>query len=141
MKKWSFALLSLVLAGGLAACGADDDADSAGNDEHSGHGEQSADEGVHPLEVELELPETAAAGEEVTIRAKVTMNDKVIDDADEVEFEIEDESGESEMIEAAFDGTDSYSIDHAFEPGTYKVTSHVTAHQQHTMPKKEITVE
>ena len=132
MKKWSLIFLSFILAGVLAACG---DGDSP-KDAQSG-----TTEGVHPLEVQLELPETAAAGEDVLVRAKVTMNDQVVDDADEVEFEIKDEKGESEMIEAEFDGEESYSINHAFEPGTYKVTSHVTARQQHTMPTKEITIE
>ncbi len=138
MKKWTLPFLSIVLAAGLAACG-DDNADTANEGEH---GDMEAGEGVYPLEVDLELPESAAAGEEVTIRAKVTMNEEIVDDANEVEFEIEDGSGESEWIDGEFDGDEYYIIEKSFdEPGTYSVTSHVTAREQHTMPKKEITVE
>jgi uncharacterized lipoprotein len=143
MKKFKFATLSAFLILLLGACGtADDQTSGAGSsDEHAEHGD-TEDVGVYPLTVDLQLPETATAGEEVTIRTIVTMNDEIVEDADEVKYEIQNESGESEMIVAEFDGEESYPITKTFdEPGTYKVIPHTTARGQHTMPAKEIIIE
>lgn len=82
---------------------------------------------LHPLLVDLELPETAKAGEEVTIRSIVTMNDEIVEDADQMEYKIKNDAGESEIIEAQFDGEEAYTIQKKFEePGTYTVTAHTT---------------
>jgi uncharacterized lipoprotein len=144
MKKFKFTLLSVFLILLLGACGAADDQTSGAesSDEHAEHDDTEADVGVYPLTVDLQLPETAAVGEEVTIRTIVTMNDEIIEDADEVKYEIQNEAGESEMIVAEFDGEESYPITKTFdEPGTYKVIPHTTARGQHTMPAKEIMIE
>lgn len=134
MKKIALPLLSFFLILLLAACG---------NTEEQTSKETGGDEvSLHPLLVDLELPETAKAGEEVIIRTIVTMNDEIVGDADEMEYEIENDAGESEKVEAQFDGEEAYTIQKKFEePGTYTVTAHTTARSQHTMPSKEITVE
>ncbi|WP_213424033.1 FixH family protein [Bhargavaea massiliensis] len=148
MKTVKFTFLSVLLVLLLGACGTGEEestgAESSGGQEnsHTEHGDMESDKGVHPLEVDLQLPETSGTGEEVTIRSIVTMNDEIVEDADEVKYEIVNEAGESEMILAEFDGKESYTIKKTFdEPGTYKVTPHTTARGQHTMPTKEITVE
>lgn len=144
MKKFNFMLLSAFLILLLAACGTAEDGtagDGGGHDEnHAEHGDEDAV--VHPLTVDMQLPEKAAVGEEVTIRTIVTMGDEIVEDADEVKYEIQNEAGESEMIVAEFDGEESYPIKKTFdEPGTYKVIPHTTARGQHTMPAKEIIIE
>ncbi|EMR06268.1 hypothetical protein C772_01913 [Bhargavaea cecembensis DSE10] len=144
MKKFNFMLLSAFLILLLAACGTAEDGksgDGGGHDgSHAEHGDEDAV--VHPLTVDMQLPEKAAAGEEVTIRTVVTLGDEVVEDADEVKYEIQNEAGESEMIVAEFDGEESYPITKTFdEPGTYKVIPHTTARGQHTMPAKEIIIE
>ncbi|KZE36821.1 hypothetical protein AV656_13630 [Bhargavaea cecembensis] len=143
MKKFKFTILSAFLILLLGACGsADDQNQTSGSDEHAKHGDTEEDAGVYPLKVDMQLPEKAAVGEEVTIRTIVTLNDEIIEDADEVKYEIRSESGESEMIVAEFDGEESYPITKTFdEPGTYKVIPHTTARGQHTMPAKEIIIE
>jgi hypothetical protein len=141
-KKMTFTLLSAFLIFLLGACGTSDDQQEEAGSGHEGHEETDAEEGVHPLTVDLQLPEKAAVGEEVTIRTIVTMGDEVVEDADEVKYEIQNKAGESEMIVAEFDGEESYPITKTFdEPGTYKVIPHTTARGQHTMPSKDITVE
>lgn len=141
-KRMTFTLLSAFLIFLLGACGTSDDQTGETGGDHAGHEETDADQVVHPLTVDMQLPEKATVGEEVTIRTIVTMGDEIIEDADEVKYEIRNEAGESEMIVAEFDGEESYPIKKTFdEPGTYKVIPHTTARGQHTMPAKDITVE
>ncbi|SEJ01007.1 YtkA-like [Bhargavaea ginsengi] len=141
-KKMTFTLLSAFLIFLLGACGTSDDQSGETGGDHAGHEETDAEQGVHPLTVDMQLPEKATAGEEVTIRTIVTMGDEIVEDADEVKYEIRNEAGESEMIVAEFDGEEAYPITKTFdEPGTYKVIPHTTARGLHTMPAKDITIE
>ncbi|WP_420094244.1 FixH family protein [Paenibacillus faecalis] len=133
LKKKSYALISVMvmMAIALAACG-----DSKDDSKH-----QNSMEG--PLTVELSLnAETAAIGEKVIIQAKVTHSGEPVEDADSVEFEIISEDGgmkEKVPVQHSEDG--NYELEKTFtEPGMYRIISHVTAREQHSMPSKELKI-
>ncbi|MBN8209667.1 FixH family protein [Bacillus sp. NTK071] len=137
MKKigsW-VSIVSIALA--LAACGQDENANESNNT-------TTADETqVETLDVALDTPEKAEAGETLTFTATVTQGDEKVDDADEVMFEVwkEGSKDDSEMIEASVDGKGVYSAEKVIEnEGKYYVQSHVTARDLHTMPKNEIII-
>ncbi|RST72229.1 hypothetical protein D4T97_016420 [Siminovitchia acidinfaciens] len=127
-KLWPIVIGMLVLI--LAACG------KAGN-------EESEDDIPKPLDVELELQETADVNEAVPFKAIVTQGDEKIKDADEVEFEVweEGKKEDSEMIEAKNNNDGTYEAEKSFDTdGVYTVQVHVTARGLHTMPKKTVSV-
>lgn len=127
-KFWPIMIGMLVLI--LAACG------KAGN-------EESEDDIPKPLDVELEVQETADINEAVPFKAIVTQGDEKIKDADEVEFEIweEGKKDDSEMIEAKNNDDGTYEAEKSFDAdGVYTIQVHVTARGLHTMPKKSVTV-
>lgn len=105
--------------------------------------DHSNDEEVHVLEVSFEAPETVQAQEEVELIATVRYGDDKVSDANEVTYEIWEEGGKEDSLELEAinnqDGT--YSTTTSFEKdGIYHVQVHVTARDQHAMPKKAITV-
>jgi len=102
----------------------------------------TADEVPEIVEVDLLVPETATAGEVVVLTATVTQGEEIVEDANEVKFEIMNlTSGEKEEIEASLNEEKQYAITYTFETnGTYDITSHVTARDMHTMPTKQVTV-
>ncbi|WP_411843485.1 FixH family protein [Salinicoccus sp. HZC-1] len=135
-------LFSSILAASLllAGCGTDGENSESGN--YAGHEEGSDDE-VRSLDVDLEAPETTAAGETVEFTAHVYSNGEDVTDADKVEFEVLDsEDNRVDMIEAEHSEAGLYTIEYTFEEaGEFSVISHVDALQMHTMPEKQITVE
>ena len=116
----------------------------SGNSAEHNHMQAAADVSMEPIKVELSWsPAEVALEQEVIFKAAVTQAGEPVDDAKEVIFEIvslEDENQKFELEgKPAGDGT--YQAEGSFEQdGTYKVTSHVTARTQHSMPSKEITV-
>jgi len=128
MKKF-FLLLTLVF---LAACG-DNEINQS----------QNKEEEIYPLEVVLQMPEKAEANESISLKAIVTYGNEKVEDANEVQFEIWKEGNKesNNMIEASHVGDGIYEISYSFsEEGIYYVQSHVTAKDQHNMPKKQITI-
>ncbi|WP_394189465.1 FixH family protein [Paenisporosarcina quisquiliarum] len=115
----------------LSGCGTNEDKNSTTANEISGI-----------VEVDLSVPKTAKVGEEVFFIAAVTQDKEVVDDADEVKFEVKNlSSGDKEMIDASLNQDKHYEGRFTFQKkGTYDVTSHVTARDMHTMPKKQITI-
>lgn len=96
-----------------------------------------------PVDVTILLPNTGInANKEVTLRAEVSQNNKAVSDADEVQFEIGKTGEDSMAMLDAKNGVDGiYSAKYTFtQPGDYYVVAHVTARDQHTMPKKDIKV-
>ncbi|MBT2758671.1 FixH family protein [Mesobacillus foraminis] len=130
MKKISL-LFAFLIVGVLAACSNDG-------------GQSEQDQEVPELiEVDLRLPEgQLEAGAAVVLEAAVTQGNEVVEDANEVKFEIREEGGtESEMLEAEHKGKGVYSAEKQFDSeGTYKITAHVTARDMHNMPSKELIV-
>ena len=133
LRKLSILLFSLLTILVLAACNSKIDKNQ-GSDED--------DIVIEPVLVDLKLPETADPGEEIVMTARVTQGEEVVSDASEVVFELRnDVTGEKEMIDAVWDGTEFYTLRHTFQDaGIFSVTSHVTARNMHTMPTKKIVV-
>ncbi|MDR9791968.1 FixH family protein [Aeribacillus pallidus] len=130
MKKIIILLAAVFL---LAACGQNET-----KQENSGESTE-----VHPLEVNLKVPDHANIHEKVSLTAEVSYGGEAVEDADEVKFEIwkEGEKEESKMIEAKHEKDGQYTIEHTFdENGVFFVQSHVTAKNQHNMPKKQIVI-
>ncbi len=86
--------------------------------------------------------ENPAIGEKVKIEAVVTQAGIIVDDANEVTFEIwEVNNDDHEMIVGEYGGKGTYFTSKAFESnGKYNIVAHVTARDQHTMPKIELLV-
>ncbi len=129
MRKlsWLFALLTIV----LVAC--------------SNDSKEVVEEDFIPeiIEVDLQTPERVEAGETITLRTVVTQGDETVDDADEVIYEIWEETNklESEMIEAVPEGDGIYTLDYTFgENSVMNVQIHVTARGMHNMPVKQVIV-
>ena len=132
MKRFLLGI-TLVLSVILSACGAEED--------HNNHS-MSDDEVPEMLMVELTVPEKGVTGEKVEFIAKVTQGEEIVEDANEVKFEVLNKStGEKEMIDGTLNKDKNYSISYRFEQaGVYDITSHVTARNMHTMPTKTIEV-
>lgn len=132
MKKLLVLTLSATM---LAACG-------QSNSGHEGHEKASSETKVKPVTVELTTPKMAKANEKVTLKALVKQDGKAINDADEVMFEVintKTNKSDKQKVTKATNGL--YTLDYTFkEDGSYKVISHVTAKNQHTMPSKMVTV-
>ncbi|KAA1042436.1 FixH family protein [Macrococcus equipercicus] len=110
---------------------------------HAGHGSTATNDKLEPLKVALAVPKSASAGDKISLKAKVTYGKESVDKADEVMFEIiKDNNAKSSVKEKVEHGEDGvYTLDYTFkEPGKYRVISHVTAKNQHTMPDADIVV-
>lgn len=120
----------LILALMLTACG----------ESGSGHHEELVME--DPIKVELTLSsDSAAAGDKISMKAKVTQSGNPVEDAEKVEFELRLEGGENETIPVQHAGNGIYELEKVMKvPGKYKVISHVTARGQHSMPMKELNI-
>lgn len=129
MKKAWMVLMGAAII--LAACG-------QGNDKSSDGGEMQK-----PIDAQIDIPKQADKGEKVTLAVTVTQDDKAVDDAGELEFEVwpKDKKEDSKMVEAKHDKEGLYKGETTFDQdGTYVVQAHVTARDMHTMPKEEITI-
>ncbi|WP_258276684.1 FixH family protein [Paenibacillus sp. SC116] len=127
----------------LAGCANDDGASK--EKDHSAHAKQQADSSAPaakliPIQVDLTVPETVTANEEVTIIARVTQKEAAVDDA-KVVFEWWLDGEEHLRNEGKWSEDGKYEFTHTFDkPGTYTVISHVDARDLHSMPKKEFKV-
>ncbi|MFF2414987.1 FixH family protein [Bacillus safensis] len=127
MRKMLGMILMLTL---LSACG-----NSAAN---SGKGEVP-----ELLEVKLTGPEQVEKNESVIVKAAVTYGDTPVDDADDVQFEVwkDGDKDNSKMIQPKKENKGVYELHTAFKKdGLYIIQVHVTAKQQHNMPKTNIHV-
>lgn len=129
MKKilWTAILLGILL---LAACGEEDDSAGAGMN-------------IHPIETAFNSPETAEPGESLTLSVTVTHGDDLVEDADEVIYEVW-QSGfreDGEMLTAEHAGEGVYEAETSFdEEGLYFIQAHTTARRLHVMPTQELIV-
>lgn len=103
--------------------------------------------------VELEMPailevqvltssDNPSVGEEVRIEAVITQAGEIVDDASDVSFEVwEINNDDHEMIVGVYDGEGIYFTNKVFETdGKFNIVAHITAREQHTMPKIELLV-
>lgn len=124
----------------LTACGKEEN-----KEDHKGHENHASqtDKKVAPLTVDLTVPKHAEKGKVTEIKALVKHGNDKVNDADEVMFEIikdgDTKNSVKEKVKDAKDGI--YTLKYTFkEDGKYNIISHVTAHNQHTMPNKDITI-
>ncbi|PKR77644.1 hypothetical protein CEY16_06830 [Halalkalibacillus sediminis] len=132
MKKIIFIVLSTLML--LAACGQSDEAEETSGD--------SKDLSLVPVEVEILTEDELDLGTQ-TLSASVSHNDELVNDAEEVEFEVWEQGSkeESQMLAAENSGEGEYTVDYEFEEdGVYHIQYHVTARDQHVMPKHEVKV-
>ncbi|WP_017727139.1 FixH family protein [Halalkalibacterium ligniniphilum] len=130
-KKWFMTFVASFIV--MTACGPN---------EEGQEGNEIVDE-LTPIEVELSVPEKAEVGETVTFSSTVTQGDDLVDDANEVVYEIwlEGQKEQSEMIEADTQEENVYLLNYLFEKaGLYHVQTHVTARGLHRMPTANIQV-
>lgn len=128
MKKLAWLAVPLML---LAACGTDEaETTGAGNS-------------LEEIEVAFHTPSQAEPAEEIVLSVSVAQGGEVVEDADEVVYEVW-ESGnrtESEMITAEHTEKGVYEAETSFEEeGLYFVQAHTTARRMHKMPKHELTI-
>ncbi|MBU0905909.1 MAG: FixH family protein [Firmicutes bacterium] len=130
MKRF-LAIGSVLAALTLSACATKEEPQS-----------KMVDEVPEIVEVDLSVPETAKIGEEVVFTTAVTQGGGIVEDADEVKFEVKNiDTGEKEMLEAHLNKAKQYEGQYTFTTkGTYDVTSHVTARDMHVMPMKQILI-
>jgi hypothetical protein len=130
-RKWFISLITMVI--GVAACG---------QAEEKQGGVEIVDE-LTPIEVKLEVPQTAEVGEMVTFSSSITQGEDLVRDASEVAYEIwfKGEKEQSQLIEAQEQDGHVYLLDYTFdEAGLYQVQTHVTARGLHRMPITDIQV-
>lgn len=128
MKKVMILVISFLLLGVVSACSNET---------------KKTNEIPQMLNVELSVkPDKIKPNEPVTFEAKVTQDNKPVNDADEVVFEIwRANAAQHEKIEIKHPKNGIYSLKKTFsEEGTYYIISHVTARNMHNMPKKEFIV-
>ncbi|WP_249899103.1 FixH family protein [Paenibacillus sp. PK3_47] len=134
-KQW-MALISIAAITVLGGC-------SGNNSEHD-HMHTAADVSMEPIKVELSWsPADISVNQMVIFEAVVTQEGEPVDDAREVVFEIVNSGDETQKLELAGEsaGNGTYIAEGSLnQEGTYKVTSHVTARTQHSMPSKELSV-
>lgn len=138
MKKKLFMLCAILALVMLAACGKDD------SDTNKKNADKEKDEDkLVELKVDLDTPEKADVDEKVHLKATVTFDGDEVKDADEVEYEIWEKGvkGDSQMHEAKNNKDGTYTLETSFDKdGDYDVQVHVTAREQHNMPKTTIVV-
>lgn len=135
MQKKFILFLTILTLTLLVACGNDDS--------NADKEKKSNEEELLALEVDLETPEKTEVDEKANLNATVSYGDEKVTDADEVEYETWEKGAkdDSEMIEAKNNKDGTYSLDKKFDKdGEYEVQVHVTARDQHTMPKATIQV-
>ncbi|MGP4105551.1 FixH family protein [Virgibacillus sp. L01] len=129
MKKMMTLLFIIIV---LAACGQSEDTDTG-----------ASGDVVKAIDAKLDVPEKADKDQDITFSVTVTQDNKPVEDASEVEFEIWKDGlkDKSEMIAAEHTGDGEYTVQKSFdEAGVYHVQSHVSARTMHTMPKAEISI-
>ncbi|WP_414044767.1 FixH family protein [Macrococcus equi] len=136
MKKLLLIGASVIM---LTACGQEKK-----HEGHEGHSSQSESKAVTPLTVDLKAPAKVKAGDKVKITATVKHGKEFVNNADEVMFEIikdkDMKHSVKEKVKKAEKGV--YELEYTFkDKGHYNVISHVTAHNQHTMPNADVTVQ
>ncbi|WP_141432526.1 FixH family protein [Bacillus sp. 03113] len=108
-----------------------------------GQNESGQGSSPKPIEVKLNVPKQAGVDQNITISAEITQDQKKVDDAKEVEFEIwkDGKKGDSLTLDANHKGKGIYQTETSLqEEGNYFVQVHVTARSMHAMPKTTIQI-
>ncbi|MGE6377524.1 FixH family protein [Peribacillus muralis] len=94
------------------------------------------------MEASIAIKGSLDQGKEVILETTVKQGNQLVNEADEVLFEVR-KSGQDkrEMLDAKNTGSGKYQVMHTFtEQGKYIVVAHVTAKGLHVMPEKEIAI-
>ncbi|GKV69498.1 hypothetical protein NCCP2716_19960 [Sporosarcina sp. NCCP-2716] len=135
MKKRNLAAGTVLIALLMTGCGQ--------NDEDASKGASTEETAVIPISVDLSVPETGAADENIPLKAVVTQGEEKVDDANEVVYEIweDGKKEDSWKVESEMTQKGIYEAETKFDhDGQYHVQVHVTARDMHTMPMKEIMI-
>lgn len=135
MKRWRVGIVLFVVFL-LAGC-------NQNNHEASSEHDHDNENGIAEIvEVTLKVPENEKVDQSVLLKAHVTQGEEVVDDADEVVFEIwKDGEEDSVMIDSTNKNNGTYEAEEIFdETGLYEVQVHVTARRMHIMPKTKIEI-
>lgn len=95
------------------------------------------------VEVEIYVPELLVPKEEMELQIKVTQGSDLVEDAEEVEFEVwkHQHRDKGTMVTGVHQGEGIYQVMHSFsDDGVYFVQTHVTAREMHVMPMKQLIV-
>ena len=131
MKKWMFSLVAVPIL--LFGCNEENVVDTLDSGENI------------PVAIEVEIVNelTIEPAVDATLAARVTQGDEVVEDADEVTFEVW-ESGkrdEGMMLEGTLQENGTYTAQYIFpHDGVYYMFAHTTARGMHVMPKVELIV-
>lgn len=131
-KFWLIILTFAIVL--LVACGDNKDLNNNLNNDLDGLAE---------LNVEFEVPEILAVGETLVLEAVVTYGDELVEDADEVVFEVweKGKKDDSDHLDSENNGDGTYIAEVTFdEDGIYEMYAHTTARGIHYMPKREVIV-
>ena len=130
MKKWVYTLIMVVTAI-LAGCNEEIDTNK--------------DDTNMPkiIEVSILNKDTFDVGEQVKLAAQVRQGEELVNDANEVKFEVW-ESGlrdEGTTLDGKFTKDGTYTADFTFKhDGVYYMFAHTTARGMHVMPKMKLIV-
>ncbi|MBD8036520.1 FixH family protein [Solibacillus sp. A46] len=128
MKKWLYSLFAVPFV--LFGCG-DDEVETLETAEVPAF-----------VEVQIQTEEQLNVGE-VQLAARVTQDEEVVNDAQEVKFEVW-ESGfrdEGDMLDGQLTEDGIYVAEYTFDhDGVYYMFAHTTARGMHVMPKKKLIV-
>lgn len=97
---------------------------------------------IETMEATIAVKGNLAPGKEIILETKVRAGSQPVSEADEVLFEVR-KSGQDkrEMLDAKSTGSGTYQVMHTFsKSGTYYITVHVTANNQHVMPEKKVVI-
>ncbi|MEK3763530.1 FixH family protein [Solibacillus sp. FSL K6-4121] len=128
MKKWLYSLVAVPFV--LFGCG-DDEVETLETAEVPAF-----------VEVQIQTEEQLNVGE-VQLAARVTQDEEVVNDAQEVKFEVW-ESGfrdEGDMLDGQLTEDGIYVAEYTFDhDGVYYMFAHTTARGMHVMPKQKLIV-
>ncbi|WP_057912564.1 FixH family protein [Peribacillus muralis] len=94
------------------------------------------------MEASIAIKGTLDEGKEVILETTVKQGSQLVNEADEVLFEVRKSGHDKrDMLEAKNTGSGKYQVMHTFtEQGKYIVVAHVTAKGLHVMPEKEVVI-
>ncbi|MBK3497366.1 FixH family protein [Viridibacillus sp. YIM B01967] len=134
MRKITLTALALISSLALVACN-----DNEGKDTDKA---VKPEPKVEALKAELTVPKTAEVGDKVEFQVKVTQGEKIITDASEVMFEVEnDDTNTDKMLETKINKDNVYVAEMTIkEAGEYEITAHVTNGEEHEMVDANMNV-
>lgn len=127
----------------LSACHGNEQSERNSEQQSNHDHHQEKNVSTEPLKVEILTPDKLPVNQESILEARLTQGDELVNDAQEVQFEVwkENNKKQSEMIDGKLEKDGVYTAKKTFqEDGIYYVQAHATARGMHVMPIKKIVV-